>query len=258
MAKKKRKKKRPDRPPARAAAATTTAGPRPEHTERSTSARAERKEQARRERERRIKQARRRQRTRRAVRWGVVLGAAAAIGTFVYVQVQEGRQLRDEAAAAASRIGCGPVQEPQDEGTQHLQPNDAPPTYGTIPATSGPHSGSPLPAEPAIYDQPVPEVNAVHNLEHGYVLIHYRADGDGALEQAAIDELEAVADGEAEIIMAPYPNLDEGTNLAFVAWTRLQTCEVQGGAEVDDVALAARGFIDEFKNGPAAPEAEVS
>ena len=257
MANKKRKKKRPDRPAARTAAATAT-GRRPEQAERPVSARAERKEQARRERERHLKQARRRQRLRRATRWGIVFGVAIAIGGFAYFQARQTSQLQERAAAAATRIRCGDVQEPQDEGTQHLQPTDPPPMYGTTPAASGPHSGSPLPAEPAVYDQPVPEVNAVHNLEHGYVLIYYRADGERGLDQTMVDELEGIAEGETEIIMAPYPDLEAETNLAFVAWTRLQDCRVPGNANVDDVTLAARGFIDEFKNGSAAPEAGVS
>jgi len=255
VAKKKRKRKRPDRPVARAAATTATAE-RSDQPDRP-SARAERKEQARRERERRIKQAKRRQRNRRLVRWGVVLAAAGGIGWFVYDQVQENREVQERAAAAAALVGIGEVQEPADEGAQHLQPTDPPPQYGTTPAASGPHAQSPLPAEPKVYDQPVPETAAVHNLEHGYVLIYYRAEGDGALDEAIVAELEDLAVGEAEVIMAPYENLAEGTNVAFAAWTRLQEGQVPADADPNDVALVARGFIEEFRNGAAAPEAEV-
>jgi hypothetical protein len=255
VAKKKRKRKRPDRPASRAGAATATAEPTPGER---PSARAERKEQARRERERRIKQAKRRQRTRRAVRWGVVVAAAGGIGWFVWNQVQENREVQQRAAAAAARVGIGEVQELPDEGTQHLQPTDPPPQYGTTPAASGPHAQSPLPAEPKVYDQPVPETAAVHNLEHGYVLIYYRADGEGALDEAIVAELDDLAEGETEVIMAPYENLSEGTNLALVAWTRLQEGQVAADADPADVALVTRGFIEEFKNGAAAPEAEVS
>lgn len=253
MAKKKRKRKRPDRPVARTGATTATAEPRPDER---PSARAERKEQARRERERRIKQARRRQRTRRAVRWGVVLVAAGGLGLFVWDQIQENREVQERAASAAARVGIGEVQEPADEGTQHLQPTDPPPQYGTTPAASGPHAQSPLPPEPKVYEQPIPETAAVHNLEHGYVLIYYRAEGDGGLDQAIVAELEDLAEGETEVIMAPYDNLAEGTNLALVAWTRLQEGQVPADADPADVALVARGFIEEFKNGAAAPEAE--
>lgn len=255
MAKKKRKRKRTDRPVSRAGAATAVAEPTADER---PSARAARKEQARQERERRIKQAKRRQRARRAVRWGVVLAAAGGIGWFVWGQVQENREVQERAAAAAARVGIGDIQEPADEGTEHLQPTDPPPQYGTIPAASGPHAATPLPAEPRVYDQPIPETAAVHNLEHGYVLIYYRAEGEGALEEAVVAELEGLAEGETEVIMAPHESLAEGTNLAFAAWTRLQEGKVPADADPADVALVARAFIEEFKNGAAAPEAEVS
>ena len=255
MAKKKRKRRRPDRPVARTGTATAVAEAKPDDR---PSARAARKEQARRERERRIKQAKRRQRTRRLVRWGVVVAVAGGIGWFVWSQVQENRQLEERAAAAAARAGIGEVEEPSDEGAGHLQPTDPPPQYGTVPAASGPHAGAPLPAEPKVYDQPVPEVAAVHNLEHGYVLVYYRAEGDGALPEPVLSELEDLVEGEAEVILSPYENLPEGTNIAFAAWTRLQTGQVPADANPDDVALVARAFIDEYRNGAAAPEAEVS
>jgi hypothetical protein len=251
MAKKKRKK-RPVQRPSQGTGTATAA--RPEAPDRSPSARAERKEQARRERERRIKLARRRQRIRRATRWGIAAVVVAGIGGFIWMQARQSGELSARATAAAGRIGCGKVQTPSDEGAQHLQPTDAPPTYGTTPAASGPHSGSSLPPDPAVYEQPIPEVNAVHNLEHGYVLLYYRADGPGALPESTVSELQDLAESESEVIMAPYPNLPEGTSLSLVAWTRLLDCGGQGAA--DDARLVAENFIQQFKNATA-PEAEV-
>jgi hypothetical protein len=170
--------------------------------------------------------------------------------------VQENRLLQERAAAAAARAGIGAVEEPAGEGAGHLQPNDPPPQYGTTPAASGPHAPSPLPPQPKVYDQPVPETAAVHNLEHGYVLVYYRAEGDGALPDPVVTALEDLIQGEAEVIMAPYEGLPQGTNIALVAWTRLQTGQVPADADPDDVTLVARAFIDEYRNGSAAPEAE--
>jgi hypothetical protein len=254
VAKKKRKRRRPDRPASRPGAATAVADPTVDDR---PSARAARKEQARRERERRIKQAKRRQRTRRAVRWGVVVAAVAGIGTFVWTQIQEDRQLQERAAAAAERVGIGEVEEPADEGRGHLQPTDPPPQYATVPAASGPHSPGTLPPEPKVYEQPVPEISAVHNLEHGYVLVYYRAEGEGALPEPVVAEVADLVEGEPEVVMAPYEGLPEGTNIAFVAWSRLQTGQVPADAAPDDVTLVARAFIDEYRNGAAAPEANV-
>lgn len=252
MAKKKRKKRPPQRSSQRATAATATSDT--ERAERSVSARAERKEQARRERERRIKLARRRRRLRRAARWGIAGAVVLGVGAFIWVQARQSAELSARATEAAGRIGCGQVQTPANEGQDHLQPGDPPPQYGTTPATSGPHASSPLDAEPHVYRQPIPETAAVHNLEHGYILIHYRAGGDGTLPQTTVDALEDLAEDESEVIMAPYPNLAEGTNLALVAWTRLLECRGEG--EPDDARLVAEDFIQQFKNATA-PEAEV-
>jgi hypothetical protein len=254
MAKKKPNKRPHQRPAQRAGTATATAS-RTEAPERTTSARAERKEQARLERERRIKQARRQVRMRRAARWGIAGALVLGVGAFIWVQARQSSQLSEEAARAASRMGCGDVQTPADEGTQHLQPGDPAPQYGTTPAASGPHNATPLPAEPHVYDQPVPETALVHNLEHGYVLIYYRAEGERALDPAMVDELAGLAEDESEVIMAPYPSLTEGTNLALVSWTRLLECGADG--EPEDARLVAQNFIDQFRNSSAAPEARV-
>jgi hypothetical protein len=68
-----------------------------------------------------------------------------------------------------------------------------------------------------------------------------------------VDALRDLVEGESEVIMAPHPNLQDGTNLALAAWTRLLECNVSEGT-ADDVELAVQGFIDEFKNSTA-PEA---
>src|SRR5688500_3549588 len=181
MAKKKRKRRPPARPAQRAGAATATASPTEERT---VSARAERKEQARRERERRIKQARRRQRIRRATRWGIAVAVVAGVGAFVWFQTRESAELRERAAAAAERLDCTDIQTMQQEvdaaAALDSQTLHSPP-FGQgqngIPVTAGRHS-SPLPPDPSVYEQPIPEANAIHNLEHGYVIVYYADGGD--------------------------------------------------------------------------------
>jgi len=252
MAKKKRKKKRPGRPVA------PPAGPearRPGEPERPPSARAERKEQARRERERRIKQAKRRQRMRRAARWGAVLGVAGAIGAFAFVQIRQNRELEERAAEAAARVDCGEIERQPDAvaGLSQQEIHSPPFSEGTggVPATVGRHS-SPLPPDPAVYDQPIPEANAVHNLEHGYVIIYYANEGENALPEDIVGALEDLAEGENKVLMAPYPDLANGLDL--VAWRQLQTCDPQEDDDPDDAVLVARGFIEEFRGGGLAPE----
>jgi uncharacterized protein DUF3105 len=255
MAKKKRKKKRTNRP---ATGAAAPAGRDTAAAERPTSARAERKEQARRERERRIRQARRRRRMRRGARWGAVLGVGAAIAVFAYVQVQGGQELQRRAERAAGRVGCSSIETKQDQVDaaavlSQAQIHSPPFAQGANgePATAGHHS-SPLPGEPHVYDQPIPEANAVHNLEHGYILVYYAKTGDQPLAENIRTALADLARGETKVIMAPYPDL--ASPLDLVAWGKLQKCDPPSDANPDDAVTVARGFIDQFRAGGLAPE----
>lgn len=257
MAKKKRKKRPAQRPAQRAATATVEAvGPQ---GERPASARAEKKEQARRERERRIRLARRRQRMRRGVRWGAVLGVAGAITAVVLVQVNQGNELQEAAQQAAERLRCTPVETQQDEldaAAALDQPTLHSPPFAEgrngVPVTAGRHS-SPLQGPPFVFDQPIPEANAVHNLEHGYVIIYYAEEGPNTLADDIRSELEDLVNDESEkLFLAPYPDLQ--TSLALLAWGNMQTCDPPADADPGDAVTLARSFIEEYRSGGLAPE----
>ncbi|HEV8681917.1 MAG TPA: DUF3105 domain-containing protein [Actinomycetota bacterium] len=237
MAKKKKRKRRIQEAPA--------AAPTPR-------ARQERKEAARRERERIIRAARRRRLMTRAIRWGVVVAVLGGATAFVGYRFYEDRRLLERAAAAADTLGCGEIQSLPSEGRGHLQQGSSPPEYGTTPATSGPHSSSTLPSDVHAYDQAVPEPLAVHNLEHAYVIIYYRAEGNDALPENVRAALAELAQGQEKVIMAPYPDLSEGTSLAFTAWTKLQECPRV--TDADKAVLAVQGFIKQFRGTSNAPE----
>ena len=243
MAKKKKRKKRP------------SAGPGPQQEGQRTSARAERKEAARLERERRIRAIRRRRYLRRGIIGLVVLGAIGGITAFVLINNARESERREEAAALASTVGCQPANEDvPDEGAAHVP---QPQPYQNVPASSGPHNASPLPPDVGFYDQPFDptfEFRAVHNLEHGYVLMYYEQEGDNALPDDVAGDLRGLAESEEEVIMAPYPNLQEDENLVLVAWNTEQRCDVEGDA--GDVRAVAGSFIDTYRNGPA-PEAQI-
>jgi hypothetical protein len=249
MAKKKRKKQRRPGPP-REAGVTTAEAP--------TTTRQERKEQARRERERRIREARRRQRMRRLARWGVAAGVAGGVAVAIFLFTRQGREEQAEAQAAASRLNCTPIETKQDEvdaaAALDQQTLHSPPfSQGRngVPVTAGRHS-TPLPSAPAVYEQPIPEANAVHNLEHGYVVIYYAAEGDNELTDPIRSRLEDLANGEEKVLMAPYRGLAASFDL--VAWGKLQTCDPPDDAEPDDAATVAEYFISQFRSGGLAPE----
>lgn len=277
MAKKKRKRaRRPTRVPVAAGGASpaatqeesvealneardkTKTGPSSPGATAPVSNRQARKEAARRERERRLKAARRRERTRRLVRWGIVLAVAAGVGVFVWAQVTADRRLEEAALAAGERLGAGEVLEP-GSGIQDLGRSHSPPFVegtGGLPATSGAHS-SPLQPPPQVFERQVPEANAVHNLEHGYVIVYYQPDGPDALPEAIRQELAGLVESEDEVLMAPYPKLQDGQNLALAAWTRLQLFEVPDDADPEEAVTVTEYFIDQFRN-TIAPEAAAT
>ena len=237
MAKKKKRKRRPQEAPAAPPTARV---------------RQERKEVARRERERIIRAARRRRLLARAGRWGIVAAVLAGVSGFVGYRFVQDRSLLRRADAAAEALGCGQIQNLPSEGRGHLQAGSPPPQYGTTPATSGTHSSSTLPATVHVYQQQIPEPLAVHNLEHAYVIIYYRAQGQPSIPQNVREALTDLAEGQEKVILAPYPQLPDGTSLAFTAWTKLQECPRV--TDADAAVLAAEGFIKRFRGTSNAPE----
>jgi hypothetical protein len=92
----------------------------------------------------------------------------------------------------------------------------------------------------------------VHNLEHAYVIIYYRGQGAASIPQNVREALGSLAEGQDKVILAPYPELAEGTSLSFVAWTKLQECPRV--TDADAAVSAARGFIELYRGTDNAPE----
>lgn len=237
-----------------AAAAGTAAGA-------AISNRQARKEQARRERERRLRRARRQRRTRRTLRWVIALAVIGGIAFLIwYVNTRPVLLEDQQAAAAATALGCGggtgEIQEPGASGG-HLAQGEPPPDYNSEPATSGRHSetynGPPVVAETVSPSSQI-EANLVHNLEHAYVIMYYRAEGEEALPEEAVDALAGMAEEGNKALLAPYADLEDGTSVAFTAWNKLLPCPQVGDGEVDELTTVARGFIDQYRGTDNAPE----
>jgi uncharacterized protein DUF3105 len=102
----------------------------------------------------------------------------------------------------------------------------AKPKYNSFPPSNGAHYG--IPAVFGNYSSPVEQIRAVHNLEHGAMLIEY---GPG-VSRATIDKINAFY-GESPngMLVFPYPPLKN--RIALVAWTadlgKLQSRSATGG-----------------------------
>lgn len=218
----------------------------------ASSNRAARKEAARREREKAIRAHKRRRMLRRAGIAALAVAVLGGGGFLIWSSVRESSQAREELAGLASRAGCGEILEVPEEGQDHVQ---QPPDYENVPATSGPHFAQWLDPAVSVYDQPFDpafEFRAVHNLEHGYVIMYYKQEGENALPEDVLSTLTDVAESERKVILAPYPSLEDDENLVFAAWNRALRCDVTGDAGL--TADVADGFIQTFREGSEAPE----
>jgi Protein of unknown function (DUF3105) len=219
-------------------------------------ARRDRKEQARRYREAERKRAARRASVQRAMIFFAV--GLAVLGAFWYFNRAPGvTPLAAEVRAAADAAGCGQITVPEGPAPSrdHIAPG-ASYDYPHHPATAGPHDPSALPIPPHTYTAPITETKAVHNLEHGSVIAYYRASGDGALGANALSALDAVADASKNSIAAPYPQLPDGTQVAFAAWNKLMTCS--GPMSADQATTVFQGFIDSYQCTDNAPESATA
>jgi hypothetical protein len=139
-----------------------------------------------------------------------------------------------------------PGQEFADMGRRHIPPGTPAPAYNSSPPTSGPHANE---ARWGEHGEEIPEINQVHNLEHGGILIQYNCtrlpagQGCDVLRsglRAAFQKARREID--RKIVLAPYAKMRR--TIALTAWTRLQYLDAP-----DEAAILrfAEAHID---NGP--------
>jgi hypothetical protein len=121
--------------------------------------------------------------------------------------------------------------------------------YNSVPATSGLHN--PNTAIWNLYDQPVPQINYVHNLEHGGVVVQY---GSKVPAQAIASLADWYQQDTRGLIVAPLAaDLEEedpalADQIVATSWTHMLRCNSFDEGALDD-------FVDDYR-GPQgdAPE----
>jgi hypothetical protein len=121
---------------------------------------------------------------------------------------------------------------PKGQGRDHVDALPANFKPNSVPRSSGPHSSQTIIY--GTYDQAVPDLNVVHNLEHGVVIINYGPQVPANTVEEIVDFYRDDPNG---LIVAPHPRL--GDDIALTAWTHVARCP----AFDENVANA---FIDEF------------
>jgi hypothetical protein len=122
-----------------------------------------------------------------------------------------------------------------NEGAAHV-PQSTVPTYRSVPATSGPHwnlGDGIAPLFWGVYTSPVAEPAAVHNLEHGGIVIWYQKSAT----QDDIDRLteftqQAETGPDYKVLLSPWNGKDFGHPIAVTAWDWLLYLD---SADIDQI-----------------------
>lgn len=162
----------------------------------------------------------------RRVPWFLLIGAVVVLGLAFLVV----RSL--ELGAPGEHIAVAGVGQHVTEG-QPVQ-------YGTVPPVGGAHW--PAPAGWGVSSVQIPDERAVHNLEHGGIVIDYNG-----ISADDLIKLKAVITGyprdqfnEIKIVLQPYDKIATGS-IALTAWGWRQLLPAYD-------AVAIRAFLDAHMN----------
>jgi hypothetical protein len=195
--------------------ADTATAPTSAETSKIAEERKAKREAARQERIALARQKQKAKRRKQVLIAGVLV--VGLLGAIVY-GVQKSRGQKAAALAAAEEAGCGPAQEIENQGRNHIPLSETFTDYNSNPPTSGPHYAERV-ANWGSYNEETPQSTLVHNLEHGGVVIHYKGQTDDQVDQ--IDSfVESYQDG---VISNPNEKIDKP--IVIASWTRMQQCE---------------------------------
>ncbi len=157
-------------------------------------------------------------------------------------------------AVAALAGGTSPPGQIQpDGGSQHIADGTRGGPYGSIPATSGPHWGTP--AQWDIYTTPVAESQVIHNLEHSGIVVWYQPDqlDDLAIEQLTSYVRSKLFGNQFKLILSPWAGEDFGAPIAVTAWRYLLYLDEVDTGQIDAFVGAHYGRAPEPAGGPGPP-----
>lgn len=144
-----------------------------------------------------------------------------------------------------------------DGGRTHIADGTDGGPYTSVPATSGPHWQDP--ANWGVYTEsaPLAESQSIHNLEHGGIVIWYRA---GALSDAQVAQLQdfvsvQVTTQKFKFILSPFTGKDFGHPIAVTAWRWLLYLDTVDLDAIRAFADAHYGDAPESNGGPGPPGA---
>ena len=129
--------------------------------------------------------------------------------------------------------------------------------YSSVPAVSGPHWGTP--AAWGVYSSPLAESQAIHNLEHGGIVIWYDPE---ALTVESIDALTTYVQNQNatglsaryKFILSPWGGSEPlPSPVVATAWRWILELDTADTAAIDEFAQAHYGQSPEPNGGPGPP-----
>ena len=191
--------------------------------------------QSRRDKLASLETARKKEQRNRTIRLLVICGvlALALLAYPVYLFVDDYRARNaaiEDLGTSLPAAGCDPITETEATGNQDHVPDGTKVPYAQTPPDSGSHYASPAPFTKHFYaeaDRPAVET-LVHNLEHGYTVVWYRANAPSE----AINDLQRISktfgsddyNPADKFIAAPWSDADgggfpDGKNVVITRWT---------------------------------------
>gem|GEM_PF-1129589 len=106
------------------------------------------------------------------------------------------------------------------QGNRHVPLGANVPAYNSNPPTSGPHTDALAPWGSFLPGEAPPDLNLIHNMEDGGVILWYQPAGTPEESLARVAELERISAPYRRVVIAPRE--DMGSTFTFTAWQRLQ------------------------------------
>jgi hypothetical protein len=147
-----------------------------------------------------------------------------------------------EVGLAVEAAACAEDKKEEPKGEASHVPGQV--QYNPFPPTSGPHNGSTLPVGRKKFysreDNPAPE-QAVHNLEHAYVVVWY----DSRATEEQVQRLRDAADAaESKFLVVPWTRGDftGEKHIVLTAWGVRKECSDVSGAVIQKFIDDHGGF----------------
>ncbi|MFD0356465.1 DUF3105 domain-containing protein [Streptomyces sp. NPDC127110] len=163
---------------------------------------------------------------------------AGLVGFGAWVLIDQKQKEKDEEAARKAPVSGEQTWDAKKLGRNHVETQVK---YEMNPPVGGDHNPRWMNCNGDVYKNAVPEVNAVHSLEHGAVWVTYNEKAD----KAEVDKLAAKVGKTPYTLLSPVK--EQAGAIMLSAWGKQLTVD-----KADDPRVAQ--FFTKYVQGPQTPE----